>query len=81
MELHLDEYTYEDFVEIVRRLLKKRYRLDVHLSEKIGHAVWHRRRSKDIRDAIRIAKLTKSSSDIDWLVDVQLKYGKKSYLN
>ena len=38
-------------------------------------------RSKDIRDAINIAKLTKSATDIDWLVDVQMKYGrKKSYL-
>jgi len=39
-------------------------------------------KSKDIRDAIKIAKLIKSADDIDWLVDVQLKYGKKkSYLD
>lgn len=81
MELHLDEYTYEEFIEVVRRLLKKRYHLDVNLSEKIGHAVWNQMKSKDIRDAINIAKLTKSATDIDWLVDVQMKYGrKKSYL-
>lgn len=81
MELHLNEYTYEEFIEIVRRLLKKRYRLDVSLSENIGHAVWNQLKSKDVRDVIKIAKLTRSSSDIDWLVDVQMKYGKKSYLN
>jgi len=81
MELHLEEYTYEEFVEIVRRLLKKRYHLDLNLSEKIGYAVWNRMKSKDIRDAINIAKLTKSSTDVDWLVDVQMKYGKKSYLD
>ena len=82
MELHLDEYTYEEFIEIVRRLLKKRYHLDVHLAEKIGHAVWNRIKSKDVRDAINIAKLTKSANDVDWLVDVQMKYGsKKSYLD
>ena len=82
MELHLDEYTYEEFIEIVRRLLKKRYHLDANLSEKIGYAVWNQMKSKDIRDAINIAKLTKSATDIDWLVDVQLKYGsKKSYLD
>ena len=77
MELHLEEYTYEEFVEIVRRLLKKRYHLDAHLSEKIGYAVWNQMKSKDVRDAINIAKLTRSSSDIDWLLDVQMKYGKK----
>jgi MoxR-like ATPase len=82
MELHLDEYTYEEFIDIVRRLLKKRYHLDANLSEKIGYAVWNKMKSKDIRDAINIAKLTKSATDIDWLVDVQMKYGsKKSYLD
>lgn len=82
MELHLEEYTYEEFIEIVRRLFKKRYHLDANLSEKIANAVWNQIKSKDIRDAINIAKLTKSSMDVDWLVDVQMKYGKKkSYLD
>ena len=58
MELHLEEHTYEEFTEIVRRLLKKRYHLDVHLTERIGYAVWNQIKSKDIRDAINIAKLT-----------------------
>ncbi len=77
MELHLEEYTYEEFIEIIRRLLKKRYHLDMGLSEKIGYAVWNRMKSKDVRDAIKIAKLTTSDTDIDWLIDVQMKYGKK----
>jgi len=82
MELHLEEYTYEEFIEIVRRLLKKRYHLDIHLAEKIGYAVWNQMKSKDVRDAINIAKLTKSSTDVDWLVDIQLKHGpKKSYFD
>jgi MoxR-like ATPase len=82
MELHLEEYTYEEFIEIVRRLLKKRFHLDPNLSEKIAYAVWNRMKSKDIRDAINIAKLIRSSTDVDWLVDVQVKYGKKkSYLD
>ena len=76
MELHLDEYPFEEFIEIVRRLLKKRYRLDANISEKIAY-VWNKMNSKDIRDAINIAKLTKSSADVNWLVDVQMKYGKK----
>jgi Holliday junction DNA helicase RuvB len=77
MELHLDEYTYEEFSEIIRRLFKKRYHLDVDLSEKIANAVWNKIKSKDIRDAINIAKLVKSANDIDWLVEVRLKYGGK----
>jgi len=77
MELHLEEYTYEEFIEIIRRLLKRRYHLDTDVSEKIGYAVWNRMQSKDVRNAINIAKLTKSSSDVDWLVEVQMKYGRK----
>jgi len=82
MELHLEEYTCEEFLEIVRRLLKKRYHLDITTSEKIGYAVWDKLKSKDVRDAINIAKLTRSSTDVDWLVEVQVKYCKKnSYLD
>ena len=77
MELHLEEYTYEEFAEIVRRLFKKKYHMSEELSEKIAYAVWNTMRSKDLRDAINIAKLTKSTTDVDWLVDVQMKYGKK----
>ncbi|HJR84916.1 MAG TPA: AAA family ATPase [Nitrososphaeraceae archaeon] len=76
MELHLDEYTYEEFVEIVRTLLKKRYKLDVIISQKIAYAVWNNLESRDIRDAINIAKLTRSSDDVNWLIDVQIRYGK-----
>ena len=77
MELHLEEYTYEEFMEIVRRLLEKRFRLDSTISEKISYEVWYTIKSKDVRDAIRIAKLVKSREDVDWLVNVQLKYGIK----
>jgi holliday junction DNA helicase RuvB len=79
MELLLEEYTYEEFIEIGRRLLKKRYHLDVNVSEKIGYAVWNQINSKDIRDAIKMAKLTKSSTEVDWLVEAQMKYAKRIY--
>ena len=77
MELNLDEYTFEEFIEIVRRLLMKRYRIDVTVSEKIGYAVWNKMKSKDIRAVINIAKLTRSSAEVDWLIDIQMKYGGK----
>ena len=74
MELHLKEYAYEEFMDIVRKLLRKRYRMDENISEKIAYAVWNVMDSKDLRDAIQIAKLTKTSSDVDWLVNVKMKY-------
>ena len=78
MVLHLEDYTYEEFREIVGRLLKKRYDMEPEVSEKISFGVWNYMKSKDVRDAIKIAKLTKSSSDIDWLVKLQIKYGSKT---
>jgi hypothetical protein len=76
MELHLEEYMYVEFIEIVCRLLKKKFNLDTNLSSKIGNAVWNKMKSKDVRHALNIAKLAKSSSDVDWLVEVQMKYSK-----
>jgi Holliday junction DNA helicase RuvB len=77
MELHLDEYTFEEFMEITRRIVTKKYRLGRDIAEKIGHLVWNKMQSKDVRDVLQIAKLTKSLSDVDWLVDIQMKYGRK----
>jgi len=75
MKLHLEDYSFEEFIEITRRVLKKRYRLGNTVSEKIGYEVWNKMKSKDIRDVIKIAKLTQSTTDVDWLIDVQMKYG------
>lgn len=77
IELHLDEYSYEEFVEITRRVLGRRYNLDTDSSERIAYSVWNRMHSKDIRDVVKIGKLAKSSFDINWLVDIQLKYGRR----
>jgi Holliday junction DNA helicase RuvB len=76
MELQLQEYDFEEFVEISCRLLKKRYDMDVSVSEKIVDSVWNKMNSKNIRDVIKMGKLVNSSSDVDWLTDVQVKYGK-----
>jgi Cdc6-like AAA superfamily ATPase len=76
MELHLREYTYEEFTDIVKKLFKRRYRMDEKISEKIAYAVWNFMNSKNVRDAIKIANLSKSISDVDWLVSIKMKYSK-----
>ena len=76
MEFHLAEYKFDEFVEITRHLLKDRYKLNEVLSEKIADSVWNKMKSNDIRDVIKMAKLTVSCSDVDWLTEVQMEYGK-----
>jgi Holliday junction resolvasome RuvABC ATP-dependent DNA helicase subunit len=56
MELHLEEYSYEEFVEISQGLLKRRYRLNTEIAEKIAYQVWNRIKSKDIRDVLKNSK-------------------------
>lgn len=41
-ELHLEEYTFQEFSEIVQRLLTRRYHMSIELSGKITYAVWNR---------------------------------------
>jgi hypothetical protein len=64
-------------MEITRRILTKKFRLGAEISEKIGNSVWNQMQSKDIRDVLQIARLAKTLSDVDWLVEVQKKYGRK----
>ncbi len=65
MELYLEQYSYEEFVKISQRLLKNRYRLNTEIDERIAYLVWDRIKSKDIRDVLKIAKLTNFLSDVD----------------
>jgi Holliday junction DNA helicase RuvB len=76
MELHLNEYSYEEYVEICQRLLNKKYRLPSELSDRIAYLVWNRMKSRDVRDVLKIAKLARTTEDAEWLVDVQIKYSK-----
>lgn len=50
--------------------------MDKTISEKIGNAVWNQLMSKDVRDTINVAKLANSSSDVEWLVQLQMKHTK-----
>jgi len=76
MELQREEYSFEEFIEIARILLKQRYGLDARISEKIADNVWNKMKSHDIRDVINLAEIIGSYGDVDWITEVQLKYGK-----
>jgi replication-associated recombination protein RarA len=54
--LELEEYTYEQFLVIARKLLSKRYGLTELLSSAIADSVW-KSGSKDVRDLLKIGKL------------------------
>src|SRR5918996_1773890 len=70
MELHLPEYTFDQFCEIARRLLSKRLGHSNQVADEISAAVWNEMNSKDIRDVLSITKLVRSIDDVSWLVQV-----------
>ena len=77
LELELPEYTWENFLQITKKLLQNRHGLDEITSTKIGHVVWSQLKTRDIRDVLTIAKLTKSSEDVEFIAMTQ-KYKKRN---
>jgi Holliday junction DNA helicase RuvB len=76
MEFHLPEYTLDQFCEISRRLLSKKFGHSYKTADEISAAVWNKMKSKDVRDVLSIAKLVHSIDDVSWLVQTFSKYGR-----
>jgi replication-associated recombination protein RarA len=76
MEFHLPEYTFDQFSDIARKLLNKRFGNTNQVADEISTAVWNEMNSKDIRNVLAIAKLVHSIDDVLWLVQTYKKYGR-----
>ena len=64
---NMDSYTCEQFFRInVQLLTSNRYNIDEEIARATSDAVW--KTSRNIRDSIRIAKMSGSVEDVDWLV-------------
>jgi holliday junction DNA helicase RuvB len=62
----LQAYTYEQFYEITARLLtSNEYNVDEEIARATAEAVW--KSSRNIRDALKIARTAKSVEDVIWL--------------
>jgi MoxR-like ATPase len=64
--VELEQYTYEQFLEITNELLARR-KIEGGVGSVIANAVWNR--SQDIRDCIKIGSLAKNTSDVEFIVD------------
>jgi replication-associated recombination protein RarA len=79
LELELPEYTWENFLQIAQKLLQNRHGLDEITSTKIAQVVWSQLKTRDIRDVLAIAKLTKSSEDVEFIAMTLQKYKRRNY--
>jgi MoxR-like ATPase len=65
--VRLEPYTYEQFYEItVRLLVSNDNNVDEEIAKATADSVWNT--SRDIRDSIKVARMTKSIEDVAWLV-------------
>ncbi len=71
--LQLEEYTYDQFLQIATHLLTKTYNMTEILSTTIADTIWSSG-SKDIRDLLKVGKLARSPEDVEWIVRTLRRY-------
>ena len=64
--------------EITQKLLHKRYGLEEITSAKIAQVVWSQLKTRDLRDALTIGKLAKSTEDVEFIAMTLQKYKRKN---
>lgn len=70
--LEVPEYTFEEFCEIAVTRLRKE-KVDENIAITIAEKVWSDLGSKDIRDVIKISRLSRSSEDVSFVVKILKK--------
>jgi len=71
--LQLEEYTYDQFLQIANHLLAKIYGMNEVISATIADAIWNSG-SKDVRDLLKVGKLAKTPEDVEWVVRTLQRY-------
>jgi replication-associated recombination protein RarA len=74
--LHFKQYKYANFHEVATHMLSHEG-VSEEIAATIADAVWHKMKSKDIRDCIKIGHLAKNKDDVDWIVDTLKNYRSK----
>lgn len=72
--LKLQAYTYEQFYQITVKLLtSSRYKVSEEIAKATADTVWNT--SRNIRESIRIARISKSVEDVNWFTITFLNRG------
>jgi len=69
---HLKEYSQSDYKEIVSSVLTKREGIEEEIAQYIADLM--SKRSRDVRDAIKVARLAKTKEMVDKVLGVMEKY-------
>lgn len=71
--LHFRQYSFGSFGEVCAHILSKEG-VAPDVSAAIAQAVWTKLKSKDIRDCIKLGRLAKSVSDVEWIARTLTSY-------
>lgn len=72
IKLDLPEYSLETFIEICHKLLSRKYDKDHETIQAIVQYVWEH--TKDIREAIAIAKIVDTSDEVNRIANTLRRY-------
>jgi Holliday junction DNA helicase RuvB len=70
--IKLEPYTYEQFYQITLQLLtrsQQQSKVKLEIAKAAADAVWNKMKSGNIRDCIKIGRMTKSIEDVNFIVD------------
>ena len=67
VKLKVSQYSFEEFSEIALFKLRNE-NVDESLARSIAQKVWNRLGSRDIRDVIKVSRLTSNVQDIDFVI-------------
>jgi hypothetical protein len=75
-DIHFKPYTEEEFVEIVVNVLDREEGVDRDVALLIADGVYNKLKSTNIRECVRIARLSKNDSiQVNGIIDTFAKYG------
>jgi MoxR-like ATPase len=75
-DIHFKPYTEEEFIQIVLNVLDREEGVDSDIALLIADGVYNRLKSTNIRECVRIARLSKNDSlQVNRIIDTFAKYG------
>jgi len=76
--LYFKPYTEAEFLKVASNVLRNRENLDGGLADYVAEKVWRfsRREFADPREAVRLARLVKTTEDVDRILEVMSRYSK-----
>jgi Holliday junction DNA helicase RuvB len=72
--LYFKKYDYATFQRIANHILANECNIDFEVSTLISQLVWNKLKSRDIRDCIKIGRISNNKEDVYTIVETLVKY-------